>query len=867
MLKKLSLYISLVMLLSTMAFTQSANLKAVSLQLEWKHQFEFAGFYAAKEQGYYADVGLEVDIKEYRSGIDIMDDVLKGKTTYALSSSQLIMERLSGKPVVLLASYLKQNALVFLTKPEITSVSQFKNKKIMATENELKMTSLAVQLAENNIKLDDFERIPHSFSIDEFVNGEVDVMTAFISNQPFLLKEANKAFNIINPLDQGIYAYDIELFTSEYEAIKNVKQTQDFIDASNKGWAYALSHQEVLVELIYTQYSKEKSKAALLFEAKKIASLMKTNIYQIGAVATELIALNTNMYVKLGMVDKHWKLDGFLFNEEAKEVRYTQDELDFIKAHPVIRFSDVQWEPFAKISKHRDTEEYSGIFKEYYDLLSERTGLTFEFVPIESNINFQLVLDALKSKKIDMIDGTGRTKERESYALFSGPIMKVSLGIVSANTDSIQTLKELEGKFVAVAKGSTASEYLKENFPNIQCIYVKNVDDALEMVVQKKALATVDNMVVLDTSLTKKNLYSKLDIYEAESYQFDIYGLIRDDYPILHQIMNKAIKSITKKELMTINNKLVLTRVKNTSSSSILREEAYSAYLLSLVWKILLPIGVILLFLLLRQYFLTQYNKKLQKKVDKTLNELREKDKLLLKKYRMAAMGEMLSMIAHQWRQPLSGISIVLSSVETKILSKKFDFDKLEEREKFITFLRQKHSNISQYISYLASTTDDFRNFFNPSKSVELVAITLPIENALELVLVAMQSHGIEVVKKYRTAYKLELYKNEMMQVFLILFKNCEDNFIKRKITNPQIVIETLESKDNIIIKVQDNGQGIDTNIIEKIFDPYFSTRDEQNGTGLGLYMSKIIIENNHNASLKVYNTKDGVTFEIMFLK
>ncbi|RLA73236.1 MAG: hypothetical protein DRG24_00690, partial [Epsilonproteobacteria bacterium] len=552
---KLSIFFSLFLTISLAA--EHKDLQHVSVQLEWKHQFEFAGFYAAKEQGYYNELNLDVEIKEYHPDIDTISDVLNGVSTYGMSSSQLILERLSGKNIVQLASYLKQNALILIAKPDIRTVEDLKNRKVMAAANELKGTSLAAMIQEHHLNTDNINVISHRFNIDAFVNDEIDAMTAFLSNQPFLLDQKQVPYKIFNPADEGIYSYDVELFTSEGEAKNNPLRTQNFIDATRKGWEYALSNKEEIVDLIYHKYSSEKSKEALLYEADVIHKLMKTDLFKIGAVVPELIQLNTNMYVQLGMVDKHWDLEGFVFDPKPRQINLTPVESAFIKAHPIIHFSDVQWEPFASTTG----KTYSGIFKEYYKLLSQHTGIKFEFVKIGDGVNFQLVLDALKRKEIDMIDGSGKTEDRKNYALFAGPLMQISLAIVSNKQNRYTTLESLKEKKIAVAKGSTASEYIKEHFPQIKLIYTDSIDEALSLVSHQKADATVDNLVVLDFMIKDNPYFRHIEISGMSDYAFDLYALIRDDYPLLRQILDKAVQSITQEELLKINNKLLRSTV------------------------------------------------------------------------------------------------------------------------------------------------------------------------------------------------------------------------------------------------------------------------------------------------------------------
>lgn len=153
-----------------------ANLEKVSLQIAWKHQFEFAGFYAAIEKGYYKDVGLALEIKELKDGVNVSEDVINQKSTFGTTSSSLILERLKNKPVVLIASYFKQNSLALATKENIKTPHDLKNKKIMAVNSEIEQSSLGAMLKDSGINKEDYTLIKHDYNINKFVNNEVDAM-------------------------------------------------------------------------------------------------------------------------------------------------------------------------------------------------------------------------------------------------------------------------------------------------------------------------------------------------------------------------------------------------------------------------------------------------------------------------------------------------------------------------------------------------------------------------------------------------------------------------------------------------------------------------------------------------------------------
>jgi signal transduction histidine kinase len=159
-------------------------------------------------------------------------------------------------------------------------------------------------------------------------------------------------------------------------------------------------------------------------------------------------------------------------------------------------------------------------------------------------------------------------------------------------------------------------------------------------------------------------------------------------------------------------------------------------------WKIISPILLLGILLIISHYVLRQYNKKLKKQVHLNIEELREKDEMLLQKQRMAAMGEMLSLIAHQWRQPLGAINSAIMGINIKIESGRFDLNDPIEQQKFLEYLKRKHDNIIDSVQYLSTTTDDFRNFFNPNKSKESTPLVAPIENALKVIEHSLRGWG-----------------------------------------------------------------------------------------------------------------------------
>lgn len=235
------------------------------------------------------------------------------------------------------------------------------------------------------------------------------------------------------------------------------------------------------------------------------------------------------------------------------------------------------------------------------------------------------------------------------------------------------------------------------------------------------------------------------------------------------------------------------------------------------------------------------------------LSDLKEKETLLLEQSRMAAMGEMISMIAHQWKQPLSSIAAAASTLKLKINMNKYDANSFEN----------KITDIDKYINYMSNTIDDFRNFFKSDKKKELVNLNYIVDISLEMIKKPFENNNIKISNSAEKLHSIYIYKNELLQVILNILNNSKDAFKEHKIENALVEINYKDFDNYQLLSIQDNAGGIPIDIINKIFDPYFSTKDKKNGTGLGLYMCKIIIEKHCNGTIKAINKNNGVCFEI----
>ncbi|MDD2585896.1 MAG: HAMP domain-containing sensor histidine kinase, partial [Syntrophomonadaceae bacterium] len=243
----------------------------------------------------------------------------------------------------------------------------------------------------------------------------------------------------------------------------------------------------------------------------------------------------------------------------------------------------------------------------------------------------------------------------------------------------------------------------------------------------------------------------------------------------------------------------------------------------------------------------------LNSQLEEEFHERKQQEQLLIQNSKLAAMGEMIGMIAHQWRQPLSSISTLAANLQVFLELEMF------EQEQFMQLLKE----INSHAQYLSATINDFRHFFKPDNPQDMVVLSKVVENTLGIMGKSLEYKNVTLQKHYSFTTPILTYPNELIQVFLNILKNASDAFVENEIQKPLIVIRGGEQADHHLLEVEDNAGGIPADILDKIFEPYFSTKGAGVGTGLGLYMCKMIVEEHCRGELKATNTGKGACFTI----
>lgn len=244
---------------------------------------------------------------------------------------------------------------------------------------------------------------------------------------------------------------------------------------------------------------------------------------------------------------------------------------------------------------------------------------------------------------------------------------------------------------------------------------------------------------------------------------------------------------------------------------------------------------------------------KLQSIIDEEIKKRLDQEYLLMQNSKLATMGEMIGLIAHQWRQPLTQLGGIFMNLDAA-----YAFDQLDKK-----YLDEKIALGNQLIKYMSTTIDDFRNFFEPNYKKQEFNINAYIKSAVNIIQASLTSQNIKLQLHENDNMMLVGYPNEFSQVILNLLANSLDAFMLNKISNPQITIKSFSNTQQIQIIVEDNAGGIDSHILDTLFDIYVSSKKDKDGTGLGLYMSKLIIEEKFLGTISAKNSANGAIFTI----
>ncbi|TGL62152.1 sensor histidine kinase [Leptospira ognonensis] len=286
----------------------------IELYLKWTHQFQFAGYYAALEKGYYKDVGLDVDIIESRKGVEgLHQQVTAEAGRYGVGTNEVLLQWHAGTPIVVIAVIFQHSpSVLYLRKISSTqSIHDIAGKKVMLSP---RVYEILAYLKKEGIKSSDFIQLEHSFKFEELGNGKVDALDGYSTSQTYDLEKAKVPFLTFSPRMAGIDFYGDNLFTSQFELESNPERVKNFREASLRGWQYAMNHKEEIADLILSKYNGSLSKERLLYEAEQMVPLIQPILVEIGYMNPGRWKHIADIYSEFGMLPKNLDLDSFIYN-------------------------------------------------------------------------------------------------------------------------------------------------------------------------------------------------------------------------------------------------------------------------------------------------------------------------------------------------------------------------------------------------------------------------------------------------------------------------------------------------------------------------------------------------------------------------
>ncbi|WP_229204890.1 PAS domain S-box protein [Duganella sp. Leaf61] len=294
----------------------------VTIQLKWQHQFQFAGYYAAQDQGYYRDAGLEVTLLEATPGNDPVQAVAEGRAQYGVGNTTLLLARALGQPVVVLASVFQHSGAALLVrlgsdgKPRPWPGSRI----MMAPNNE----ELTAYLKKTGVRYDSMYQLAHTYNFDDLIAGRVDAMSFYTTQAPFALERSGVPFEVRSPRSAGLDFYGDVLYTTESELREHPARAEALRQATLRGWHYAMAHPAEMADLIRARYPARRSREQLVYEAAQMVPLLQQDLVELGYSNPDRWQTIARAYREQGMLPADFRLDGFLYQPRG--------------VHPLLRY-------------------------------------------------------------------------------------------------------------------------------------------------------------------------------------------------------------------------------------------------------------------------------------------------------------------------------------------------------------------------------------------------------------------------------------------------------------------------------------------------------------------------------------------------
>lgn len=826
------------------------HLEKTSLQLSWFNQFQFAGYYIAKEKGFYKDFGLDVDIKYYDFNVDVIKDINENKSDFGIARETLIPDRINNyNNLVALYALFQISPLVLISKKDsnIDEIKKFYKKRIMLTDNDYIQASIKAMLIANKVDLDSIKFLKHTHNVNDLVDNHTDIISAYISKTPYFLEKNHIPFNIFAPKDLGFDFYSDFLFTNKSIIKKDEDKVIAFKKASLLGWEYAFNNIEESVNIILKKYNTQNlTKDELIYEANVLKKLSYYKNNPLGDIDENKLKRIYDIYYLMGYVKNSTYPSDFVF-DEYKPI-FSEDEKEFLKDKDTLKMCvRKNFLPYEAIIDGN----IIGINSEYLKIFEKKIGKNITLVPVS---NIRESQSKLINNECDFFSFFDETILENKEILLSKSYMELPFVLVTTGKDSfITNFEQLKNKKIFIENNINLFQTLKRNYPNIHLYTAYNTSIAFKKISENNADGYIGNIANVVYNL-QKEYNTNVNITGNFEYKTNISLAINSNNFLLQNILNKVISNISKEQKELILNNYTLLKYKEIKNYKTLFIVLTSSFLvISLLTVVYVRESIL-------KNKIQKLNENLEKRVLEESLKNRKKDEMLFKQTKLAAMGEMINNIAHQWRQPLNRINLSVQIIENILKENK---NLLEKQD--LNIIDKKFFHINKNIIYMSNTIEDFMNFFHPNKEKNFFNLSKLINKTI--VLVQSKDLGINFQLNINEKINIYNFENELLQVILVILENAIDNFELNKLKDKNINIFAKNEIDKVTLIIRDNSGGISPSVIDKIFEPYFTTKFKKEGSGVGLYMAKILIEQSIGGKLDVNSENSFTNFIITLPK
>ncbi len=565
----------------------------VRLRLVWRNQFQFAGYYVAKEKGFYRQEGLDVEILEKDPAVDNVEEVLTGKSDFAVGRSSLLINRVRGDDVVALFAAFQQSPMMLLTlgKSGLSTPASLRGKRIMVTSESRVVSEILAMLMKAGVTPSDFIHQEHSYNLQDLIVGNTDAMVSYISNEPFQLQKQGLAYYVISPKDHGFNMYSDILFTSGRLIKERPELVERFYRASLRGWLYAFGHIGEASQIIFDHYNSQgRSIAALQFEGETLKKLAFDKDGVFGSLTMSRLEQMLQIYLLTNIIDNESDLTGFIYHSPISPLSLSASELDYIAAKQHLSLCAAEdGMPYEGV----ENGVYTGMVADYMELLQQKIGIKFSIVPVGSMVKSR---EFIESGKCEIIPAVIPTAIGSRYYEFTKSYLSMPAYVATRSGDDYGG--EMPDS-VAVINGDAFEEIIRVRHPGVKIVRVEDGMQGISLLQKGEVEGMLCTNAYFNRLISEHQIDGvKLnkDIHDA----FDVSVAVNKGDLLLVGLMDKAIRSITKREQQEITNRWINIMPPKPTIPDI-------------VWKLLIGISLFIILMVYRYRIIMRHNYELNK--------------------------------------------------------------------------------------------------------------------------------------------------------------------------------------------------------------------------------------------------------------